>query len=114
MADVVDIGAGKSGDELLVVLNALSHPQRMRILGALAEGPRHVSQLARDVRLSRPLLYMHLQRLQTAGLVSGTSELSPDGRARKLIRAEPFALSLTLEALAAAAKTVTTTSATKE
>jgi DNA-binding MarR family transcriptional regulator len=43
----------------------------MRILAALQAGRVHVSQLARDVRLSRPLVHMQLQRLEAAGLVSG-------------------------------------------
>ncbi|HUR22706.1 MAG TPA: winged helix-turn-helix domain-containing protein, partial [Acidimicrobiales bacterium] len=62
---------GQGGSGLLRVLSALSHPQRIRILASLAEGRNYVSQLARDVELGRPLVHMHLQRLEAAGLVKG-------------------------------------------
>lgn len=68
-------GAGPerlTGDELVRLLAALSNPHRLRILAALHGGRVHVSQLARDVSLSRPLVHVHLQRLEAAGLVSGS------------------------------------------
>jgi DNA-binding transcriptional ArsR family regulator len=97
-----------SGDELVRLLSALSNPHRLRILAVLAQGAVHVSQLAREVRLSRPLVHMHLQRLEAAGLVTGRLELSSEGRALKFFEVRPFALRLTPEVIAAAAKTVTT------
>jgi len=38
---------------------------------------------ARRLGTSRPLLYMHLDRLEKAGLVTGQLELSDDGKAMK-------------------------------
>lgn len=91
------------GDELVAVLSALASPHRLRILGALAAGRQYVSQLAREIGMSRPLLHMHLQRLEAAGLVSGTLELSDDGKAMKYFEVTPFALTLTPEVIARAA-----------
>ena len=70
------------GDRLLAMLAALANPHRLRIVAALATGGRnYVSQLARDIGLSRPLLHLHLQKLAEAGLVTSKLELSADGRA---------------------------------
>jgi DNA-binding transcriptional ArsR family regulator len=95
------------GDELVRALAALSNPHRVRILAALSAGRIHVSRLAREVRLSRPLTHMHLQRLEAAGLVTGHLELSEEGKAMKFFEVTPFDLRLTPAAVAAAAATLT-------
>jgi DNA-binding transcriptional ArsR family regulator len=97
-----------SGDELVRALAALSNPHRVRILAALSAGRIHVSRLAREVQLSRPLVHMHLQRLEAAGLVTGQLELSEEGKAMKFFEVTPFDLHLTPQAIAAAAATLTT------
>jgi len=96
-----------NGDELVRALAALSNPHRVRILAALSAGRIHVSRLAREVQLSRPLVHMHLQRLEAAGLVTGQLELSEEGKAMKFFEVEPFDLHLTPAAIAAAAATLT-------
>jgi DNA-binding transcriptional ArsR family regulator len=96
-----------NGDELVRALAALSNPHRVRILAALSEGRIHVSRLAREVQLSRPLVHMHLQRLEAAGLVTGQLELSEEGKAMKFFEVTPFDLHLTPAAVAAAAQTLT-------
>lgn len=95
-----------SGDALVEVLSALANPVRLRILGTLANGRDYVSNLARVVGISRPLLHMHLQRLEAAGLVVGTLELSADGKAMKFFELAEIDLHLTPDTLAAAARTV--------
>lgn len=95
-----------SGDDLLRALSALANPHRLRILAALTDGRNYVSQLAREIGVSRPLLHMHLQRLEAAGLVVGTLELSDDGKAMKYFEVTPFALRLTPETIAEAARTL--------
>jgi DNA-binding transcriptional ArsR family regulator len=97
-----------SGDELVRVLAALSNPHRIRIVATLARGTVHVSQLAREVGLSRPLVHMHLQRLEAAGLVTGRLEVSQDGKALRFYEVTPFALELTPETVVAAADTLGT------
>ena len=86
---------------------ALSNPHRVRILAALSAGRIHVSRLAREVQLSRPLTHMHLQRLEAAGLVTGHLELSEEGKAMKFFEVTPFDLHLTPAAIAEAARTLT-------
>ena len=93
----------QGGVRLLSLLTALSHPQRIRILASLADGRNYVSQLARDVELGRPLVHMHLQRLEAAGLVKGQLELSEDGRAMKYFEIVPFRIEVTPAAVVAAA-----------
>ena len=78
-----------TSEELLELLAAVGHAQRLRIIGELAEGRVHVSELARRLELSRPLLYMHLGRMEKAGLVAGTLELSADGKALKYFELLP-------------------------
>ena len=99
-----------TGDELLAVLGALANPWRIRIMALLAERSDYVSNLARAVGISRPLLHMHLQKLEAAGLVTGRLELSEDGKALKYFDATPFALTLTPDTIARAATTLTTSS----
>lgn len=91
-----------SGDELVRALAALASPQRLRILAALAGGRLYVSELARTVGLSRPLVHAHLARLGAAGLVSSELELAAEGHAIRYVAATPFALHLTPETIAAA------------
>ncbi|MBB5939449.1 ArsR/SmtB family transcription factor [Streptomyces zagrosensis] len=103
-----------TGDDLLKVLAALGNPHRMRIVAALTEGRNYVSRLARDIGISRPLLHMHLQRLEAAGLVVGSLELSDDGKAMKFFEVAPFAHSLTPEIIAAASATLTDSGAASD
>jgi DNA-binding transcriptional ArsR family regulator len=83
-----------TADQLLALLAAIGHPQRLRIIAKLSEGRLHVSELARRLELSRPLLYMHLERMEKAGLVTGELELSADGKAMKYFSLAPFDLHL--------------------
>lgn len=91
-----------TSEELLNLLAALGHPQRLRVIEALAGHRAHVSGLARELGLSRPLLYMHLERLEKAGLVAGELELSDDGKAMKFFQLTPFDLHLNVETVLAA------------
>ncbi|MEU6200217.1 winged helix-turn-helix domain-containing protein [Streptomyces sp. NPDC047061] len=81
-------------EELLALLAALGHPQRLRVMAELADGRVYVSELARRLGMSRPLLYMHLERLEKAGLVVGALELGEDGTPLKYWELVPFGLYL--------------------
>lgn len=95
------------GDRLLAMLAALANPHRLRIIAALATGGRnYVSQLARDIGLSRPLLHLHLQKLAEAGLVTSQMELSADGKALNYFEVADFALPLAPGLIAEAVKTL--------
>jgi DNA-binding transcriptional ArsR family regulator len=95
-----------TGDELVLMLGTLASPHRIRVLAALADGRAYVSQLARDVGISRALLQVHLKKLERAGLVTAHLELSEDGKAMKFYEVEPFALHLTPAVVAAASATL--------
>jgi DNA-binding transcriptional ArsR family regulator len=99
--------AQPTGDELVAMLAALANPLRLRIVAKLAGGRDYVSHLAREIGVSRPLLHMHLQRLEAAGLIIGHLELSADGKAMKYYELTSFDLHLSASALADAAKTLT-------
>ena len=86
-----------TSDELLATLTAIAHPLRLRIIAELAGGRVHVSELARRLDMSRPLLYMHLDRLEKAGLVTGQLELSDDGKAMKYFELVPFEVRVTAD-----------------
>jgi DNA-binding transcriptional ArsR family regulator len=98
-----------SGDQLLAVLAALANPHRLRIVATLANGGRnYVSQLAREIGISRPLLHLHLQKLEAAGLVTSQLELSDDGKALNYFDVTGFGLELTPASIAEAAQSLTT------
>src|ERR1700693_331971 len=98
----------RTGDNMLPALAALANPHRLRIVAALAGGGRnYVSRLAREIGISRPLLHLHLQKLEDAGLVTSKLELSQDGKALNYFEVTEFAFHLTPAAVADAAKTLT-------
>jgi len=98
-----------SGDQLLAMLAALSNPHRLRIVAALKSGGRnYVSQLARELGISRPLLHLHLQKLEDAGLVVSQMELSADGKALNYFDVSDFSVDLTPAVIAEAAQSLST------
>ena len=93
-----------TGEQLLAVLGALSNAHRLRVLAVLQEKGRiYVSQLAREVGISRPLLHLHLQKLEAAGVVTSKLELSADGKALNYFEVADFEFVLTPALIAEAA-----------
>ena len=104
-----NLSSRPTGDQLLTMLGALANPHRLRIIAALTAGGRnYVSQLAREIGISRPLLHLHLQKLEDAGLVASRLELSGDGKALNYFEVNDFGFELTPAAIAEAAKSLTT------
>jgi predicted transcriptional regulator len=102
-----------TGDQLLTLLSALANPHRLRIIATLSTGGRqYISAMAREIGISRPLLHLHLQKLEEAGLVVSQLELSPDGKALNFFDLTDFAINLTPTAIASAAVTLTPKSET--
>ena len=96
-----------NGSQLLAALSALAMPHRLRIIAALTQGGRnYVSELARELGISRPLLHLHLQKLQEAGLVTSKLELSSDGKALNYFEVTSFNIALTPAMIAKAVKTL--------
>src|SRR5947199_9529282 len=97
-----------AGEQVLAILAALGNPHRLRVVAALTrDGRNYVSQLARELGISRPLLHLHLQKLEEAGLVTSRLELSADGKALNYFEVAKFDFELTPAAVAAAAKSLT-------
>jgi len=96
----------RTGDQLLQMLSALANPHRLRILSALRSRESYVSELARELGIGRPLLHMHLQVLEKAGLVVGRHEISEDGKALRFFSVTDFDECLTPERITHATKTL--------
>lgn len=102
-------------DDLLKSLAALSNPLRLRILAALIQhGRQYVSELARQIGISRPLLYLHLQKLEAAGFVRSELALSDDGKALNWFEICDFEMILSPEVIVVAASKTTEKSPPKE
>jgi DNA-binding transcriptional ArsR family regulator len=95
-----------TGDDLVRVLATLANPHRLRVVAALVRGRNYVSQLARELGISRALLQVHLRKLEAAGLVTAHLELSEDGKAMKFYEVNQFDVRLTPEAVEAATATL--------
>ncbi|MBL8080711.1 MAG: winged helix-turn-helix transcriptional regulator [Anaerolineales bacterium] len=94
--------SARSGSELLEALSALANPHRLQIITALLNETNYVSQLAREIGISRPLLIMHLKKLEDAGLVKSRLELSGDGKAMRYYEVVNFDIRLTPELISKA------------
>lgn len=100
-----------TGEDLLHALAALANPHRVRVIAALAQGRNYVSQLARELGISRPLLHLHLQKLEAAGLIVGELHLSAAGKAMKYYEVRDFDIHLTPTSLSQTATELPTTPA---
>ena len=96
-----------NGDELLIFLEALSNPHRLRIIHGLSSGKQYVSQLARELGISRPLLYLHLKKLEEANIVSSDMELLDSGKAAKYYTLNSFNLLLNEQLISQLISTLT-------
>ncbi|WP_100487771.1 ArsR/SmtB family transcription factor [Sporolactobacillus pectinivorans] len=96
-----------SGDELLNVLEALSNPYRLKIIAILYGKKQYVSQLARELGISRPLLYLHLRKLEGVKLIRGHHEISSDGKAMKYYELNSFSIPLDERLIAQTASSLT-------
>lgn len=88
MQKIVDIG------------EAIRHPLRLKILNLLSSREWYVYELARELNVSRQVLYLHLKRLEKAGFVEGDLRLEADDmRAKNFYRLKYFTVDLDLEDL---------------
>ena len=95
-----------TGDSLMRILATLANPHRFRVVAALTRERNYVSRLARELGISRALLQVHLRKLEAAGLVSATIEVSKDGKAMKFYEVTPFAVHLTPRTIMVAARSL--------
>src|SRR5688572_26283441 len=93
-----------SSSDLVEALPPLATRTRLRFFRRLFNKPNNVSQLAREIGISRPLLIMHLKKLEDAGLVRSKLELSGDGKAMRYYEVVSFDIRLTPELISKAKK----------
>ncbi|MEO2117299.1 MAG: winged helix-turn-helix domain-containing protein [Methanocaldococcus sp.] len=68
---------------------ALSNPVRVKLLYILNKQPKNIYELAKELNLSRPVVYAHLRKLENAGLVE--SDLVLEGsRAKRIYKVKEF------------------------
>ncbi len=83
---------------LAQLLDALGNEHSLKIMSILAGGEYFVSELAKMVGISRPLLYLHLKKLENAGLVeSEIRHFEEPPYTKKFYRAKNFELILSLD-----------------
>ncbi|VVB95806.1 Bacterial regulatory protein, arsR family [uncultured archaeon] len=83
---------------LAEILDALGNEHSLGIMAVLAEGECYVSELAKYVGISRPLLYLHLKKLENAGLVeSEIRHFEEPPYTKKFYKAKNFELILSLD-----------------
>jgi DNA-binding transcriptional ArsR family regulator len=75
-----------------VLLAALAEPTRREIVERLAERPSAVSDIARDMPITRSAVSQHLQVLKSVGLVTDRAEGT-----RRVYRVDPEALAVIRE-----------------
>ncbi len=82
---------------LAEILDALGNEHSLTIMAVLADGECYVSELAKEVGISRPLLYLHLKKLENAGLVeSEIRHFEEPPYTKKFYKAKNFELILSL------------------
>lgn len=83
---------------LAKLLDALGNEHSLKIMSILASGEYFVSELAKMVGISRPLLYLHLKKLENTGLVeSEIRHFEEPPYTKKFYRAKNFELILSLD-----------------
>lgn len=87
-------------ERLAKMLDALGNEYSLGIMAVLAHGERYVSELADEVGISRPLLYLHLKKLESAGLVEGeVRHFDEPPYTKKYYKAKHFEVVVSLDRL---------------
>ncbi|MGB2842309.1 MAG: winged helix-turn-helix domain-containing protein [Halobacteriota archaeon] len=84
----------KTLDEIIDLCGVLNNKHRLRIIAALSEKRKYTSELARELEISRPLLYLHLRNLEEVGILKGKTELGKGNRAMRYYELCDFELCL--------------------
>ena len=73
----------RSLTELEPLLDTIGNSTRRNILFLLAERPRFVSEIAEQLKIGRKAIIEHLDKLETAGVISSRKKQLMRGRPRK-------------------------------
>lgn len=86
--------------ELALKLAALGHPTRLMILRELTKGENYLSEIAKNVGISRALAKVHLKKLREARLVeSRILTLEDEARALRFYKLLDFSINISKESL---------------
>lgn len=61
-------------EKAAAVLRVLAHPQRLRIVELLADGPKHVGELAQRLELAQNAVSQHLNFMKAHGILESKRE----------------------------------------
>jgi len=91
----------KDEEELAKILKALANPIRLRIISHLSREPMNVYDLAKALKLSYPLTFLHMKTLRALGLIK---EVKREESAKGLLpiryyRASDFEITLSSETI---------------
>ena len=82
-------------------LAALGHPTRLMILMELTKGENYLSEIAKNVGISRALAKVHLKKLREAGLVeSRVLVMEDEARALRFYKIKEFMVNISPDRLA--------------
>jgi len=73
----------------------LANPVRLEILALLSVRPRYAYELSKKLKLSYPLVHLHLRVLEKAGLVEST--YVPGPRTKRVYRVKNFVVEISPE-----------------
>lgn len=91
----------KTLQQIVNIGEAISHPLRLKVLYMLSEREWYVYELAKELNVSRQVLYLHLKRLEKAGFVESDLRLEDDDmRAKKFFRIKEFDVKIGIDDLA--------------
>ena len=81
--------------DLIEKLSALGHEYRLKILTSLTDGEKYLSEIAKEVGISRALAKVHLNKLEKANLVVSRTELMEnEARALRYYKLQDFHIEL--------------------
>ncbi|ADI73666.1 MULTISPECIES: winged helix-turn-helix domain-containing protein [Methanohalobium] len=90
----------KTLQQIVDIGEAISHPLRLKLIYMLAEREWYVYELAKELKISRQVLYLHLKRLEKADFVESDLRLEDeDMRAKKFFRLKQFDVEVGIEDL---------------
>lgn len=90
----------KTLQQIVNIGEAISHPLRLKLLYMLSEREWYVYELAKELNISRQVLYLHLKRLEKADFVESDLRLEDnDMRAKKFFKLKEFEVELGVDDL---------------
>jgi len=78
------------------ILSLLADDYVQSILDTLSEGPKPATEIADDCEVSTVTVYRRLDRLETVGLVTATTQVAADGNHRATYRARQVSVDVSL------------------